>query len=154
MSPAVTLRIPAALNPLIANNTTHERLRKRAGKAWISYKKSITDWHQVYSYQIYYLLERIYLICDADYDVNLIIEGTQVRAEIDDLTFISTYHEQYENLPSAQVSQVFGVRLWWQCRSCHHVITSEEIITTSELGQILEKFTPDHTHRCRRRKRS
>ena len=84
-------------------------------------------------------------------DVSLIVEGTLVRAKIEDLEFISTYYEMVEDLPPESTERFFGLRLWWECNKCDEVEISEIIFTLFDLGQKIDSFNPKLTHKCRKK---
>ncbi|MBC7910156.1 MAG: hypothetical protein H7Y30_06630 [Pyrinomonadaceae bacterium] len=112
-------------------------LRVRAKAALLGHLNNELRWEKLITQQMFFLLERIYAICGDQYDVKLIVDGTLVRARVDGFDFISTYHDLREISLSNNSSRNFGVRLWWECRSCGRVETSDAIFTLYDLGQQL-----------------
>jgi hypothetical protein len=132
--------------------TTVEPLRERARAAWLNHVNKELKWERIFTRQTFVLLERIYAVCGDNYDVHLTIKGRQIVACVDELKFISTYYELCENLPLDSEDRCFGIRLWWRCEKCHRVRTSDVIYTDYDLGKQIETFTPQQSHKCRRRK--
>lgn len=129
--------------------TTVEPLRERAKAAWLHHVDDELKWERIVTRQTFVLLERIYAVCGKEYDVDLTIRGRQVIARVDELRFISTYYELYENLPPESEGRCFGIRLWWKCDKCRRTRTSDVIYTDYDLGRQLEIFAPQRSHQCR-----
>jgi hypothetical protein len=131
---------------------TAEPLRERAKAAWLHHVNNELKWERIFTRQTFVLLERIYAICGEDYDVDLAINGYQIIARVEELSFISTYYELHENLPQDAEDRCFGVRLWWRCEKCRQVETSDVIFTDYDLGRQLESFAPQCSQRCKGKK--
>lgn len=126
-------------------------LRGKAKEALNKHIKVEKEWEYAINHQIYFLLERLYDICGYDYDIQLVVWDRQVRAKVDGLEFISTYYEMKERLKNDSIPNAFGLRLWWECPQCKKTKTSDIIFTIHELGQQIETFNPQITHRCKRK---
>jgi hypothetical protein len=129
-------------------------LRKQAKAAWQCRLKDELEWQRRIMRQLFALLDRVYAICSHQYDVNLLVDGMQVRATVDGLHFISTYYEMYESIPIDSPETFFGLRLWWQCAKCKRIETSDVIYTDYDLGRQLEVFLPEASHNCQRQIRN
>src|SRR4051812_45868519 len=108
------ISIPANIVRSKKHTPRVEPLRVRAKSALLEHLNNEMRWEKLITQQMFFLLERVYAISGDEYEVALTINGSQVKARIEDIEFISTYYEMHESLPSNSRQRFFGVRLWWK----------------------------------------